>query len=288
MRVVGALLLIALVTTVAHTQPLRTGQTTAFIATLSFRESRNATTNAVTVPTFRAVFCRTSTAWAPIGQEANCRAPTNGAWTMLRNGQSLGALSTRSNRIVSSMASIPRIAVGDERFESWLGAVHDRPLALTTARDVRETEGWMVSRLSTNERAIFARAFRASVVLPHCDVTPRGVTPPADDQFTELDISVRKVLRSAAGQLLVGLAIDEQRKPCDDVRDPARTEHWFITRGDEAPHFIGNEMHVVDAFDFDSDGRTEWLFSLSRYNEDGFILFFDAFRKSVQSTWHYH
>lgn len=146
----------------------------------------------------------------------------------------------------------------------------------------------MVSRLSANEQAIFVRAFRARVVLPHCDMTPRSVTPATVDGFVELDIAVRKVLRSAAGQLLVGLAINEQRKPCDDVRDPARTEHWFIKRGDEAPHFIGNEMHVVDAFDFDNDGRTEWLFSLSRYNEDGFILFFDAFRKSVQSTWHYH
>lgn len=281
-------MLVALIANSAHAQTSSTSRAPIFIAALTFRESHNATANALTVPTFRTLFCKTKTAWAPIGNNANCRAPIEGDWILLHNGQSVGVLRTRSDHITSGTAAIPRIAVGDERFESWLGTVHDRPLALVTQRDVREPEGWVTARLSASEREIFVHAFHASVVLPHCDVTPRGVVAATVDGFSDRDISVQKVFRSTAGQLLVGLAINEQRKSCDDIRDPARTEHWFMKRGDESPHFIGNEMHVVDAFDADNDGHTEWLFSFSRYNEDGFVLFFDGFRKSVQSRWHYH
>lgn len=281
-------MLVLFIATSAHAQPSPTSQAAIFVGALTFRESQRATANAATVPAFRTLFCKTKTAWASIGNNANCRAPTAGTWTMWYNGQSVGVLLTRSARILSSIASIPHIAVGEERFESWLGTVHDRPLALATQRDVRDTKGWVASRLSDRERTLFLRAFRISVALPHCDGTPHGAMPAAVDGFFDRDVSVIKVIRSSAGQLLVGMAINELLKPCDDVRDPARTTHWFVKRGAESPHFIGNEMYVVDAFDFDNDGRTEWLFSRSRYNEDGFILFFDEFRKSVSSSWHYH
>ncbi len=281
-------MLVVLIATSAHAQPSRTRQAAIFVGALTFRESQRATANAASVPTFRTLFCKSKTAWAPIGSNTNCRAPAEGAWTMLHDGQSVGVLLTRSDRILSSIASIPRIPVGEERFESWLGTVHDRPLALATQRDVRNTNGWIVSRLSDRERTLFLRSFRTSVALPHCDGTPHDAMPAAVDGFLDRDVSVLKVIRSSAGQLLVGMAINELLKPCDDVRDPARTTHWFVKRGAESPRFIGNEMYVVDAFDFDNDGRTEWLFSRSRYNEDGFILFFDAFRKSVSSSWQYH
>jgi hypothetical protein len=47
-------------------------------------------------------------------------------------------------------------------------------------------------------------------------------------------------------------------------------------------------LSLVDAGDYDGDGKAEVIFFVSGYNEDGYAMFYDAFRKNVFSTWSYH
>jgi hypothetical protein len=48
-------------------------------------------------------------------------------------------------------------------------------------------------------------------------------------------------------------------------------------------------MTLLDAGDYDNDGRSEVVFLLSQGDDtDGFVLFDGDFEKSVVLTWHYH
>jgi hypothetical protein len=38
-------------------------------------------------------------------------------------------------------------------------------------------------------------------------------------------------------------------------------------------------MWLVDAGDDDKDGKSELVFSISRYNSGGYVLFYDDFKK---------
>jgi len=47
-------------------------------------------------------------------------------------------------------------------------------------------------------------------------------------------------------------------------------------------------LELVDVGDYDGDSKSEAIFFVSGYDEDGYALFYDCFKKSVWYTWHYH
>ncbi len=47
-------------------------------------------------------------------------------------------------------------------------------------------------------------------------------------------------------------------------------------------------MWLVDAGDYDKDGKSELVFSIDRYNRGGYELFYDDFKKHVVLEFGYH
>ena len=64
--------------------------------------------------------------------------------------------------------------------------------------------------------------------------------------------------------------------------------HWFIVDRSGAAKFLGSDLLLVDAGDYDGDGRTELVFRKSGYDYDGYVLFFDGFARSAEFGWSYH
>jgi hypothetical protein len=52
--------------------------------------------------------------------------------------------------------------------------------------------------------------------------------------------------------------------------------------------FLGAGMWLVDAGDYDNDGKSEVLFSIDQYNRGGYILFYDDFKKQAVFEFSYH
>ncbi len=52
--------------------------------------------------------------------------------------------------------------------------------------------------------------------------------------------------------------------------------------------FLRDELFYLDHGDFDNDGKDEFLFWTSRFNHDGYVLYYDDFRKVVSYLWSYH
>jgi hypothetical protein len=56
---------------------------------------------------------------------------------------------------------------------------------------------------------------------------------------------------------------------------------------DEAANFHPS-LEPVDAGDFGGDGGEEAIYFFGGYNFDGYILYYDSFRKAVRFGWNYH
>jgi hypothetical protein len=78
---------------------------------------------------------------------------------------------------------------------------------------------------------------------------------------------------------------------CGYISEPNEPESgpWFFVSSDGSVRRIGSFLTLLDAGDYDNDGRSEVVFVLSQgENTDGFVLFDGTFEKPVTLTWHYH
>jgi hypothetical protein len=74
----------------------------------------------------------------------------------------------------------------------------------------------------------------------------------------------------------------------DDPKDPMSAP-WFFVSPDGTVRRIGSFMSLLDAGDYDNDGKSEVVFLLSQgENTDGFVLFDASFEKQTSLLWHYH
>ena len=65
-----------------------------------------------------------------------------------------------------------------------------------------------------------------------------------------------------------------------------RDESWALAKDDIT--LLGNGMWLVDAGDYDNDGKSELVFSIDRYNQGGYELFYADFKKHATFEFGYH
>lgn len=75
---------------------------------------------------------------------------------------------------------------------------------------------------------------------------------------------------------------------CDGPADAPFVDQWYVIDPEETITFLGQGMQLVDAGDYDNDGRSEVLFSIDGYNRGGYILFYSDFRKRSAFEFSYH
>jgi hypothetical protein len=85
-------------------------------------------------------------------------------------------------------------------------------------------------------------------------------------------------------QLHLGAAIDcNDLEASLDVDDP-----WFVVNPEKSVKYLDSGLWLVDAGDYDNDGRSELLFSISRDDRGGYELFYDDFMKRTVFEYSYH
>jgi hypothetical protein len=105
--------------------------------------------------------------------------------------------------------------------------------------------------------------------------------------------------RSNSGELLLHFGVDPRLQANCEIRDNRNVRLFQSPDGDfrvlpgqewsdrEAINFTPN-LKLVDAGDFTGDGGEEAVFFFSGYNFDGYVLYYDNFRKAVRFGWSYH
>ncbi len=103
------------------------------------------------------------------------------------------------------------------------------------------------------------------------------------------NVDIVQHLRSSRGDELCALRFRKTADACDNWFGHYDAQHWFYSSARDAKvQYLGSEIALVDYGDFNCDGRTEFLFRVKKYNEDGYRMFWDRFNGSLDYTWRYH
>jgi hypothetical protein len=256
----------------------------------------------------RPAFEKVGSTWRPVNASS---LPARMTWTIAFDGRSLGQVKGESweigdrithgqmdqgfrtivQAIVTPMVAVPSIGPPSKSFAGLMadgpGKVR-RPLVLVSKPYFSDPDGW--KRLPQPPDSI-ARLVRAAFRLgfPHInrckneEVVQRRWTFP--DSSLDLPVSYT----SNKGSFLVETHLNAG--DCgyvDDPNDPL-SDPWFFVSADGRAKRIGSFMSLVDAGDYDDDGRSELIFFLSQPEQtDGFILFDADLRKQASLLWTYH
>jgi hypothetical protein len=248
----------------------------------------------------KALFVKQGREWVALtSQEASLGVSLPAAWTVGLDGRSLGVITTvdpgfqteyewtfpRDRLLLLKPGqSVPNIANKEDRFAGWCDAPSRRPLVVVSRPAVRDPDRWKPYQPAETLRARLFESFKTHAgpasICPNDSETAKPLT------YAVQDLVFLRSYQDRFGKKLVTVGLDPQRNTCDGPAEPAWAPHSFVL-GDKLL-YLGQDLSVVEAGDFDSDGTSEVLFWYSGYNDDGYTLFYDGFRKHVDYRWNYH
>ncbi len=248
----------------------------------------------------RALFSKNDSEWKALGNRESFDRAIPGAmdWTIAFDGRNLGILRTTASRpnvaadwfdrdMLLELAAAqqpPHIANVKMRFVGWCEAPPDRPLVLVNGANFRDPEVWKPFAPSASLREILFPAFRrAADSVYFCPKDPEKAVL---FEYTWRDLKIVTGYRNRIGRTVIAVELDPRAWTCDSMRDPDWDMHWFLL--DEPPVLLGRSLELVDAGDYDADGKSEILFWHSGDDEDGYTLFAADFKKRIDRWWNYH
>ena len=104
--------------------------------------------------------------------------------------------------------------------------------------------------------------------------------------YTDANMVVSKAYSSNRHWLIAEVILSGGE--CDGPPDEAFTSQWFVITPEQQVRFLGSNMWLVDAGDYDNDGKSELVFSIDDNNRGGYKLFYDDFSRIAMFEFSYH
>jgi hypothetical protein len=155
---------------------------------------------------------------------------------------------------------------------------------LVTPANFRDPDKWTAFSPAASVRDRLFREFKK--VAGSADRCPKDPEKSIPFAYTAANVVVDAAYRDRAGRVLIALQLDARLNSCDGLPGDEWSAHWFLL--DNGIHVLGVSLELVDAGDYDADGKSEVLFWSSGYNEDGYVLFYDGFARHEDFFWSYH
>lgn len=222
-------------------------------------------------------------------QSAGQQFPANLDWTIAFDGRSIGRIeSTRPKQwlaysdiglqLLPAGEQVPHMGQPGSDFAQWGadGAVY-RPLVLVSAPNVQDPDRWQRTGSDSSLASRGMDSFRAAVHQEN-----------AKFKLEDGKVELLKAYRSRSGTLLFALIVTGQAPAPDEVPGPEWSPHWFVADDAGQVRFLGSELMLIDAGDYGGDGHSELVFAKSSYDYDGYVMFYDDFRRSAAFGWSYH
>lgn len=190
-------------------------------------------------------------------------------------------------RILTASTLVPTVGQPSKSFAGLLGdgpGKVRRPLVAISKPNFTDPDHWKSSVLAA-VRANFRREF------PKVKTCTDEQNPIIQDRkYKNSDLQVTRAYGSNRGSFLVetDLKLGDCDEYIDDRNDPF-ADQWFYVSKDLTFRRLGGFLELLDAGDYDGDGKSEVIFFLTQPGDtDGYVLFYDDFKKQVENTWTYH
>jgi len=168
------------------------------------------------------------------------------------------------------------------KFSSWAGTFLHKPLVFSSEQTIEKKMQWPESNLTADEKNKLFNAYRKQ--LPTFDFCITDDHTESRQWKTD-DVEIQQPLRSKEG-VLVGVQLKASLNHCDMTPD-GFGPFWFYLHGNKV-NFLGHDIMPLDYGDYNGDGKEEWVFWFSGYDDDGYILFYNAFNDRSEFHWSYH
>jgi len=244
----------------------------------------------------RPAFERIASGWRPV---TSSTMPARMKWTVAFDGKNIGQVESQSDSdsltavqtILTPASAIPTIGAPSQEFAGLMemgpGKAR-RPLVVVSSPNFRDPDGWKrVAKLPVAIAALVRSAFRRD--FPQVDRCKDEEVVERDWKFPDSSLGFLIAYGSNKNSFIVETQLSAGN--CgwvDDPNDPLSAP-WFFVSPDAAVRRIGSFMSLLDAGDYDNDGKSELVFFFSQgENTDGFVLFDARLQKQASLTWHYH
>lgn len=250
----------------------------------------------------RVLFAKVGDDWLPLidNKSAKPFELSNVTWTAAFNGQRIGSFQTTDTGFHSNYEwtyprdkflevvagqSVPKITNHEKNFSGWCSPPAYSPIVVVSYPNFNDPAEWNSFSPGNNYKQQLFSTFSGIVgEARRCLYEPTYHSVPYS--YTADELVLFKGYKDKFGHKLVSLGLDLEIINCDGPPESTNKPNWFIVN--EQPRHIGNELEMIDAGDYDNDGRSELLFWHGGYNEDGYTLFYDDFKKRVNFYWNYH
>lgn len=249
----------------------------------------------------RALYVKTKGEWQPINTATASagRIPKKISWVVSLDGKKIGDVETDDpgfntdydwtyprDRLLNVVPSRnnPSIPNRSQSFGGWCTAPKNRPLVVVVHGSVSNPDNWkpflpykeQVIQLFSQFKARNGEAFICPD--PNADSGVRF-------KYGAKDVRAVKGYKSRNGHRLITLAFKPRKDKCDAPDDGWNTQTFLI---DGRTTYVGANVTLVDAGDYDADGASDLLFWHSGYNKDGYILLSPIIGGRSEYLWSYH
>jgi hypothetical protein len=253
----------------------------------------------------RAVFQKLGDEWVPYPAQAQSYRdlqslpdsyPRQITWTILFNGRNLGTVTAetpsffRSNSQVGieeivSEDPVPVVGEKSTAFSGFRDTAVYRPLVALSRPNLNDTETWKPAQLSLDLISTARRLFR--VRFPKASNCANSSAKATAWPYRDEDINILKTYASKKQVSLIELSLTGWA--CETLAEYGGPfdGQWYAADATGNLSFLGTDMSLVDAGDYDNDGNSELLFSIDGYNLAGYRLFYRNFTRSAEFVFNF-
>jgi len=249
----------------------------------------------------RVLFVKQEREWVALTSlEASQNVALPKTWTVGLDGRSLGTITTISNPNFQTIdqwtsrdrllflkpgQSAPNVTNKQGRFVGWCGKPNRRPLVVVSSPSVHDPDQWKPYQPENALRALLFESFKKHAGDAIICIDDSETAKPF--LYTSQDLVFFSCYQDRFGRKLITLGPDTRRYNCDGPLDEAWAPLSFLLYNEKVL-YLGSNLTLVDAGDYDSDDISELLFWYSGNNEDGYTLFYDKFQNHTEYHWKYH
>lgn len=286
---------------------------TLYIGTVECKDSNwydasvNATQDSSLKKILRILFYKEEYAWKSLqNQIAHTNFyPTKGDWTLTFDGKNIGKFHSEKVKLDSQKSTawsfprdahhkilkknLPTIGEATQEFASWAGNEF-RPLIAISEPNTSDPEHWKPFEPDNSELDILFPIYQ--------DYLARSGENFIDTQKSQLrfaksyksgnsDMLIQLGMKSDYSELAVDHRIWIYKSHSGEIINITKMIDNKFSQDD----FSDDDFSIntlVDAGDYDGNGKSEIIFWSSRYNGDGYVLFYDECTGITDFTWSYH